>query len=286
MEAIPNADREWEDWNNLLMALWRATGGDEVGRAAAHAWSAKSGKSWKAEKYDPAAVDERWNHYFDSPPDEIGAGTLFDLASEADPHWRYRYMDSIIAMVDMPGTLEAIFRAKPSGTQQSPSPFEVFWHGKEYDDELVSWLVKDLIFETGIRRETIAGFARHGSNGRGEGGLAGFAFYLAKKHPKAAARLLEKVLPLQVNNSGFNPAPVSTINIVSIESGDYLSKEAIDRLQHQNTHTIDHAPAQLEHHAEPAPQETEPQPEEAQLAELSASIRDLARRVGATLDDS
>ena len=133
-----------------------------------------------------------------------------------------------------------------------------------------------------IRRETIAGFARHGSNGRGEGGLAGFAFYLAKKHPKAAARLLEKVLPLTVNGSGLNPPPVSTIRIIGIPSGEFLSREDIDRLQHQETHTIDHMPADhvpaIEHHNEPAPveepieQEFVPQTERERrlLAELEA----------------
>src|SRR5512132_703741 len=53
-----------------------------------------------------------------------------------------------------------------------------------------------------IRAGAISGFARHGSNGRGEGGFAGFCFYLAKKHPKAAARIVEKLLPLTVNANG------------------------------------------------------------------------------------
>ena len=34
-------------------------------------------------------------------------------------------------------------------SQQSPQLFELFWHGKEYNRELRSWLVKDLILETG-----------------------------------------------------------------------------------------------------------------------------------------
>ena len=35
------------------------------------------------------------------------------------------------------------------GLQQTPPVFELFWHGNEYDRELRSWLVKDLILETG-----------------------------------------------------------------------------------------------------------------------------------------
>ena len=34
-------------------------------------------------------------------------------------------------------------------SQQSPQLFELFWHGKEYNRELRSWLVKGLIPETG-----------------------------------------------------------------------------------------------------------------------------------------
>ena len=34
-------------------------------------------------------------------------------------------------------------------SQQSPQLFELFWHGKEYNRELRSWLVKGLILETG-----------------------------------------------------------------------------------------------------------------------------------------
>ena len=36
-----------------------------------------------------------------------------------------------------------------SAGQQSQPPFELFWHGKEYNRELRSWLVKGLILETG-----------------------------------------------------------------------------------------------------------------------------------------
>src|SRR6478736_2044194 len=61
-----------------------------------------------------------------------------------------------------------------------------------------------------IREGAIAGFARHGSNGRGEGGFAGFCFYLAKKHPKAAARIVEKILPMTVNGTGLTGPSIRT----------------------------------------------------------------------------
>jgi hypothetical protein len=78
--TIPNSGPpDWEYWNRIGMAAWAATGGSAAGRAAWHAWSQQN------PAYDPAAADERWNHYATSPPSRIGAGTLFHLAREAAP---------------------------------------------------------------------------------------------------------------------------------------------------------------------------------------------------------
>lgn len=116
-----------------------------------------------------------------------------------------------------------------------------------------------------IRAGAIAGFARHGSNGRGEGGFAGFCFYLAKKHPKAAARIVEKLLPLNVNATGLGGPSINSIKIVSIPSGEYLSHEAIAQMYPQRT--LDHAPqpvieqAAQEIVSEPAPQLDAPKSE-------------------------
>jgi hypothetical protein len=46
------------------------------------AWSKKSGK------YDERNTKLRWNHFYQSPPSRIGAGTIFYLADQADPDWR------------------------------------------------------------------------------------------------------------------------------------------------------------------------------------------------------
>jgi hypothetical protein len=142
-----------------------------------------------------------------------------------------------------------------------------------------------------IKAGCISGFARHGSNGRGEGGFAGFCFYLAKKHPKAAARIVEKLLPLNVNGSGFPGAMINSVRILSVPSGTHLSKEELQRLQ--EPHVIDHEPERPELLEAPGPapielaQEIEaPSSEEAQMiSELSTSIADLARRVEVSLDD-
>jgi RecA-family ATPase/nucleotide-binding universal stress UspA family protein len=79
LDAIPNYDREWDDWNRIGMAAWRASSGaafDPFDR-----WSRK------AAKYDLARTRARWDHYATSPPDSLGAGTLFYEARRADPNW-------------------------------------------------------------------------------------------------------------------------------------------------------------------------------------------------------
>jgi hypothetical protein len=84
LAVIPN-DEDWDGWNNIGMATWRATGGSEAGLTAFDAWSKKS------PKYHPHATAERWNGYFRSPPTQIGAGTVFYRADQASPNWWLDY---------------------------------------------------------------------------------------------------------------------------------------------------------------------------------------------------
>jgi hypothetical protein len=77
LAVIPNDDVDWDRWNTIGMATWRATGGSAAGCAAFVAWSSKS------KKFDLAATHARWAHYRTSPPNQIGAGTLFHLARQA-----------------------------------------------------------------------------------------------------------------------------------------------------------------------------------------------------------
>lgn len=91
-----------------------------------------------------------------------------------------------------------------------------------------------------IREGCIAGFARHGSNGRGEGGFAGYIYFLAKRHPKAACRVIEKLLPLTVNGTGLGNATIGTINVVAVPHDRYVSANDLAKLR----------PLELEH--EPA----------------------------------
>jgi hypothetical protein len=88
LAVIPN-NRDWHGWNNIGMATWRATGGSEVGFAAFDVWSRKSSK------YNAEATRERWDHYFTSPPDSIGKGTIFYHANRASSTWELDYQAKV-----------------------------------------------------------------------------------------------------------------------------------------------------------------------------------------------
>jgi Primase C terminal 2 (PriCT-2) len=84
LRVIPNDDRPWDGdggWNYVGMAVWRASGGSEEGRVAFLDWSGKS------RKFDADETDFRWRHYADSPPTELGFGTLVFLARQSDSSW-------------------------------------------------------------------------------------------------------------------------------------------------------------------------------------------------------
>jgi hypothetical protein len=96
--VIPNDDIDWENWNKRGMALWRATNGSDEGFAIFDGYSQKSGK------YNAVTTRQRWLHYgrTPTPPDSIGAGTIFFLANEADPNcnWLRRYDAALKAKMD------------------------------------------------------------------------------------------------------------------------------------------------------------------------------------------
>lgn len=77
---VANPDASWDDWNRMGMAVWRATGGTDDGFRVWADWSAKSSK------HDDQACADRWIHYATSPPNRIGAGTIFFLARASG--WR------------------------------------------------------------------------------------------------------------------------------------------------------------------------------------------------------
>ena len=83
--VIPNGDVHWEQWTRMGLTIWGASAGSDIGRAAFHEWSMKSGK------YNKAKTNTAWRGYCKSPPTRIGMGTLVYLANQADPTWRARY---------------------------------------------------------------------------------------------------------------------------------------------------------------------------------------------------
>lgn len=80
LAQIPNGDVAWEDWSRIGMAVWRASTGSSDGLAAWIGWSAKS------RKHIDGACEERWQHWFQSPPSRIGFGTLSGRCSHAANH--------------------------------------------------------------------------------------------------------------------------------------------------------------------------------------------------------
>jgi len=87
LAVIPN-NEDWDGWNAIGMATWRATGGSAEGFAAFDAWSRKS------PKHDAEKTAKKWAAYFRSPPTHIGAGTIFYLADQAEPGWRRAWQRS------------------------------------------------------------------------------------------------------------------------------------------------------------------------------------------------
>ncbi|MER8688751.1 AAA family ATPase [Mesorhizobium sp. M1136] len=72
----------FKPWNNVAMAIWRATEGSAEGFQVFDDWS-RRGANY-------GGTYERWDALDGSPPNSIGAGTIFHMADEADPSWRER----------------------------------------------------------------------------------------------------------------------------------------------------------------------------------------------------
>ena len=150
-----------------------------------------------------------------------------------------------------------------------------------------------------IRRDCISGFAQHGFDGKGKDGFRGYVRFLATKHPKAAARLIEKILPYVVNGSGV-AAAISTVNITSIPSGSFLSASDIEKFRapaFRAPALLEHEPTRVSTIEQPAPveqsivQESEVEVESEQLTpaeartinDLRNEINTLARKMGLDL---
>jgi P4 family phage/plasmid primase-like protien len=83
MKQIPNPDLDQESWCRVLMALWGGTQGDARAKDLAHGWSKKS-----ESKYDKDNTDAKWAEITGCPATELTLGTIYHMASEANPEWR------------------------------------------------------------------------------------------------------------------------------------------------------------------------------------------------------
>lgn len=81
LEVIPNDQVCWDDWTSMGMAIWAASEGSDEGFEAFAKWSAKSYLD------DPATTSDRWDEISNSPPDNIGMGSLVHEARIYDPSW-------------------------------------------------------------------------------------------------------------------------------------------------------------------------------------------------------
>jgi hypothetical protein len=79
LAIIPNKTKNWDEWCRIGMAVWRSSGGSGDGLDAWIMWSEKH------PCHDHAACNERWQHWFESPPTRIGFGTLYYEARKIRP---------------------------------------------------------------------------------------------------------------------------------------------------------------------------------------------------------
>lgn len=84
----------WDEWNRTGMTVFDASHGSDEGLAAFHAWSSADSR------YDEAETDARWYHWFNSPPKDLSAASLYHAAGETVP--RLSGMDMFGDEVEMP----------------------------------------------------------------------------------------------------------------------------------------------------------------------------------------
>jgi hypothetical protein len=81
-----------------------------------------------------------------------------------------------------------------------------------------------------LKEGLLQGAILHGYDGQGQGGLIGFCLHLAERHKKAYCGLLGKLLPYNLNAT-TSAQTISTVRVLSVPSGEYLSREAIQKIQ-------------------------------------------------------
>jgi hypothetical protein len=85
VEVIPNDMKKYADWKGFGMKIYAATDGD--GFQLFYGFS----KRWIGGTNSGAEIEKAWKEIESSPPSRAGAGSIFYMADQADPSWRYRY---------------------------------------------------------------------------------------------------------------------------------------------------------------------------------------------------
>ena len=92
-----------------------------------------------------------------------------------------------------------------------------------------------------VKQGILEGAIAFGSDGEGTGGLTGYFEMCAAKFPKAYMHLLGKLMPIQLHGEGLSGPSITSVNIISVPTDNYLSAEDMARLRGQ-TQTIEHVP--------------------------------------------
>jgi putative DNA primase/helicase len=114
MELIPNlpntewgiegetkSRKEWDGWNDLMMALWRASGGSHAGFIIAEKFSCKNPK-YNNERSKAYLRHSWFKRYVKTPPSRLGAGTIFAVANHCAPGWQQKYEQEAITSAFAP----------------------------------------------------------------------------------------------------------------------------------------------------------------------------------------
>ena len=94
-----------------------------------------------------------------------------------------------------------------------------------------------------IKKGLIELAVRHGSDGKGEGGLGGYFDYLLRKDLAAHARLIGRWLPRQLNVDVeiSGRIGITTVQIVSVPNGRFVTQAETERQLTEPVLVIDNA---------------------------------------------
>ena len=77
----------WLPWKRFGMAVWAATAGSDEGYEIFDGFS----RRWEFGAYDAHLTQRCWAEITVTPPNNIGAGTIFYMADQASPGWRDKF---------------------------------------------------------------------------------------------------------------------------------------------------------------------------------------------------